>query len=440
MYAGMNRWPGYTTTEGFYDTPVMLGAKRVKLERSGNMPINGLTDIDRPPRQGMIRLGVKKKTSGGKEYPSEVDYFILDPETPTEAERERITALWSKAFGACPKSIEIVLLSSDINEAFPQNYKRYGKSTPLKCIGDGREAVVTDKDYGKGLEQIGTDDRGFMKVRCAGRDCVYATTNEKSTAKECKATATLTVKIPQLGGLGVWQLTTGSFNSIVNINSSIRDLVLTYGRAHGIPLMLERRSQDMPYKGKKTTHYPLHINETPGTAKAAEALQPGIDPDEAPPEILDGDHETAPPTTPVAAQEPEPLDDVPPFVPPPCNKDIAETKQEDVAEKDKQGAEQSKEFLEGLKEDSKEEYGVEGGKATKSRAIDKEKAKTYPVGFPKFMAFCKQKLEEAELGDMYRDAFHLYSIKNPAELAKDPKKQEDVRAYLESLLEEKELV
>jgi hypothetical protein len=438
----MSKWPGYTTTEGFYDTPVMLGAKRVKLERSGNMPIDGLTDIDRPPRQGMIRLGIKKKTTSGKEYPSEVDYFILDPETPDIQEQQRIIDLWSKAFGACPKSIEIVLLSSDINEAFPQNYKRYGKSTPLKCIGDGREAVVTDKEYGKGLDQIGTDDRGFMKVRCNGRDCIYATTNEKSTAKECKATATLTVKIPQLGGLGVWQLTTGSFNSIVNINSSIRDLVLTYGRAHGIPLRLERRSQEMPYKGKKTTHYPLHINEAIGTAKAAEALQPSIDPDEAPPEILDGDHEPEKPLMincpPVI---PEPLDDdVPPFVPPPDIKDVPEAKQEDVGEKDKQGAEQSKEFLEGLKEDSKAEYGVEGGKATKSRAIDKEKAKAYPAEFPRFMAFCKQRLEEAELGDMYRDAFHLYGIKNPAELAKDPKKQGEVRVYLESLLEEKELV
>jgi hypothetical protein len=189
-------------------------------------------------------------------------------------------------------------------------------------------------------------------------------------------------------------------------------LTTSFGRAHGIPLMLERRPQETAYKGKKTTHYTLHLNEAPGTAEAVKAVATSIDPDETPPEILDGEEVQA---KPVVVEQP-------------------------AKAKDDEGAKQSKEFLEGLKKDSKAELGVEGGKPVKSRAIDKEKAKIYPVEFPKFMAFCKKKLEEADLGDMYRDAFHLFSVTDTVKLSHDQKKQEDIRVYLEALLEEKHLV
>lgn len=119
-------------------------------------------------------------------------------------------------------------------------------------------------------------------------------------------------------------------------------------------------------------------------------------------------------------------ENVPPFVPP-------------KTKSDEKGAKESKEFLDGLKKDSKAELGVEGGQPIKSRAIDKEKAK-FPTEFPKFMAFCKAKLEEGGLGDLYKDAFHLHSCENVLKLAHSPKKQVDMRRYLEALLEEKELV
>ncbi len=435
---------GYTITEGFYDSPVMLGAYRTKLERSDTMPIDGLTDINRPPRQGMLRLGIKKTTSSGKEYPAEVDYFILDPETPDEAVKKRLIDKFHEVFGNNPKAIEVKLLSSDINKAFPQNYKRYGRNTSLKCIGDGQTAVCTEQDYSKGLKSIGFDERGFTKVECHGRGCGFATTNDAATTKECKATATLSVKIPQLGGFGVWQLTTGSFNSIVNINSGIRDLISTYGQAHNIPIILERRPQETSYKGKKTTHYTLHINEAPKTAEAARAIEatPEIDPTEAPPEILDADidHEATPDkladTLPEKTKEDlEEYDKT--------TKKILDKFSGEKVEEQKLPeviAEEDKKFLDGLKEDAKSELGVEGGKPIKSRAIDKAEAEKtkiiFPSPFGKFMAFCKHQLEEAGKGDMYKDAFHLYSVKTAADLENDQKKQIDMRKYLISLVED----
>jgi hypothetical protein len=454
----MSEWCGYTTTIGFYDSPVLLGATRIEQERSDTMPIEGLTDIDRPPRQGMLRLGIKKKTASGKEYPSEVDYFILDPETPNEADKKKIIEKFHEVFGVNPKVIEVKLLYSDINKAFPQNYKRWGKNTPLKCIGNGKTAVITAEDWGKGLEQVGVDENGYTIVKCEGRKCIYATTNEDANNKECKATATLSVRIHQLGGLGVWQLTTGSFYSIINVNASIRDLVETYGRAHDIPLRLERRPQETSHKGKKAIHYTLHINETANTAEVAMALQNSTDINttETPPEILDADNEaieeaeidrladidsgqTERPLT--VNHPPVDMENMPLKATQETTKEVGETINKAVEMFDAKPADaESKEFLDGLKKDSKEELGAEGGKAIKSRAIDKAKKGLLPESFPKFMAFCLAKLEKAGLGAMYRDAFLLHNIKNPKELAKDIKKQADMRRYLESLLEEKGLL
>jgi hypothetical protein len=251
----------YVTTVGFYDSPVMLGATRIKIRKEKcTMPIKDLTDIDRPPRQGMLRLGVKKKAKNGREYPSEVSFFILDPETPDETERQRLIDLFHKTFGKEPKVLDIMLENPENKEQFPQSYKRYGKNTGLKCIGDGETATCTEQQYTAGLKAAGKDKRDFPIVECEGRKCAFAVTNDASKSKECKATGTLSVTIGALGGLGVWQVTTGSFNSIVNINSGIRELIKKYGRAFALPLKLERRQQETTHKGQSATHYPLHLN------------------------------------------------------------------------------------------------------------------------------------------------------------------------------------
>ncbi len=440
------------------------------------MPIDGLTEINRPPRQGMLRLGIKKKAASGVEYPSEVDYFILDPETPDPEEKERLITEFHKAFGEKPKSIAITLTGSDIDDIFPQNYKRYGKNTSLKCIGDGQTATCTEEQFATGLKTIGHDDRGLPQVECKGRECAFATTNEQAKNKECKATATLSMKIHCLGGIGVWQVTTGSFNSIVNINSCIRDLVREFGRAHALPLILERRPQETTFKGKKTTHYTLHINTDKSIGEMVRQAQ--IAPDRvlieaygtevaalpAPDEIMDAETTQEPEKT----QDKPTMINCPPVVEGEVEKTVTESGKvgvgfpeqtpEQLAEYDKttkkvaeafSGTIDSKEtgdgikakvdepFLEGLKDDAKKELGVEGGKPVKSRAIDKEKARAeYPKSFPKFMAFCKAKLEAVNKGAMYADTFSLYSVKSAKDLEADAQKQGVMRVYLEALLEE----
>jgi len=233
-----------------------LGKYLKKEKEDEDMAIKNLTDIRRLPRLGKIRLGIKKKTDKGVEYPTEVDYFILDPETPSELENKKLVDVFHRLYGEQPKQINIMLPISDVNMVFPQFYKRYGKSTLLQCKGDGVEAVCSSQEFTEGLEVIGKTDMGLPKVKCAGPECPY----QKEGNKQCSRVGTLQVLLPELPGSGVWQVTTGSFNSIVNINSCMDYVRAVAGRFHMIPLVLERREQLIQNNGKARKHYVLHIN------------------------------------------------------------------------------------------------------------------------------------------------------------------------------------
>ena len=129
-----------------------------------DMAIKGLSEVRRLPRLGKIRLGIKKKTAAGKEYPSEVDYFILDPQTPSELENQKIIDEFTTLYGEKPKSMKIMFPVANPEVYFPQFYKRYGSSTALKCKGDGEVAVCGTEEFAKDLTIIGKDEMGMIKV------------------------------------------------------------------------------------------------------------------------------------------------------------------------------------------------------------------------------------------------------------------------------------
>lgn len=238
--------------------------KYLKRERRiDDMVIKGLSDIRRMPRLGKIRLGIKLPVMDGDKprmkegkpvmRPSEIDYFLLDPQTPIPEENARLVEMFQGLYGAQPKSIKIMFPLPDPNVFFPQFYKRYGGAT-LRCKGDGETAVCSHDDYTKGLKVIGRDELGMPKVACAGKDC------PNYIAKACTEVGVLQVLLPDVPGAGVWQITTGSFHSIVNLNSCIEMIRAMAGRVHMIPLILERRKQPITHEGKTRDHYILHIN------------------------------------------------------------------------------------------------------------------------------------------------------------------------------------
>ena len=223
-------------------------------EKESDMPIKGLSEARRLPRMGKIRLGIteiSKKT--GKEYPKEVKHLILDPAVVNELEKKKLLDVWHQTYGAEPTSVDIMFPVADLEQIFPQYYKSYGSGTLLKCKGDGEVAETNDPEYIKTLKNLGKGDFG-TKVECRGKDCPFF------KDKKCSAVATLSVLLPALPGSGVWQVTTGSIHSILNLNSCFDYIRALAGRFHMIPLKLERREQAIQYEGKKSMHYVLHIN------------------------------------------------------------------------------------------------------------------------------------------------------------------------------------
>lgn len=195
------------------------------------MAIKGVSDIKRLPRLGKIRLGekdVSKRT--GQEYPKAVDYFVCPPEV-------------QKVYGEKPRALDIMFPVEDEEIFFPQWYKRYGSSTGLFCKGDGERATAIDPETG-----------GIQETECCPDEC------EWFLKKHCRRLANIRFLLPRVPGLGVWQINTTSFHSIVNLNSVITMIRgVTGGRIRMIPLKLTLKSQEVTPGGKKKIVYVLDL-------------------------------------------------------------------------------------------------------------------------------------------------------------------------------------
>jgi len=183
--------------------------------------IKSWSSIRRWPRLGKIRIGIKQHTATGKEYPKAVDYFVCPEEV-------------QKIYGDKPKELFIMLPSDNPEDFFPQFFKKYGKSTGLVCKGDG-------------ITAIRSDEKGEMsEVECQGEKC------SDYENKKCKEIANFQFFIPDVPGIGVWQIDTSSFNSIVNINSMVELLQMgNHNKLTGIPLVLRLIERDAKVEGKK---------------------------------------------------------------------------------------------------------------------------------------------------------------------------------------------
>ncbi|WP_241717064.1 hypothetical protein, partial [Sulfoacidibacillus ferrooxidans] len=127
----------------------------------------------------------------------------------------------------------------------PQYLSSYKGKPPLSklfCKGDGYTA---DR-----LQESG----GYEKITCAYKDCpVYQ-------AGQCKELGRLQFFLPEVEGIGVWQIDSTSFHTTVNLNSSIAMIrALTGGRIKMIPLTLRLVPKVVAPGGKTKTVYILDL-------------------------------------------------------------------------------------------------------------------------------------------------------------------------------------
>ncbi len=219
------------------------------------MPILGLTERERFPRLGKIHLGIRHPEKG---YPMKTDYFVLPKDNPVYNDMVKL-------FGETPKELRVMIPAEDEELWASQYYKAYDQTHGLICKGDGVTAtrlvdMKTKKWPAKDAEQT-----TMIDMPCQGLSC------PEYKAKKCGEHMNLQVIIPEVPGLGVWQIDTGSKNSIININSCSRIIKMAFGRLSRIPLILSLESAEVknPENGKRQTVYVLHLRANVTLAELA---------------------------------------------------------------------------------------------------------------------------------------------------------------------------
>ena len=211
------------------------------------MPIKGVTEILWLPRLGKIRLGVKEVSpKTGNPYPRAVEYFVC----PLEVQ---------KVFGERPKQLRIMLPTEDLNRFAQQWYKRYSSLRGLTCKGDGEACLMrlVDKKTGTFAHREAQDVEIQEGLPCPGEDCPEYQT------KACRRVMNLMFLLPEVPGLGVWQIDSSSIYSILAINSGvelIRRAFKQVGRGMAMrELLLDLVPQEVAPDGKKKTVWVLRL-------------------------------------------------------------------------------------------------------------------------------------------------------------------------------------
>ena len=225
------------------------------------MPIKGVSERRRLPRLGKIRLGVKVEPEGRASYPRPVDHFVCPPEVQQALGQEK------------PKDLTIVFPHDDPEQWSSHFYRAYSSYQGLVCKGDGETAVRT-VDMERAVDSDGAlpDERHPKHWPIARRDTTKTAYQEiecpgarsenpcpQFQAKQCRPVMNLQFMLPQVPGIGVWQLDTSSWNSIRNVLDGIELIKSITGGTIGmiplrlsvVPLVVQPREGDTP-QPKKT--------------------------------------------------------------------------------------------------------------------------------------------------------------------------------------------
>jgi hypothetical protein len=202
------------------------------------MPIKGISEVRRLPRLGKIRLGIQVEQPGKKTYPQATDHFVCPPEVQVALHSDK------------PKELPILFPVEDEQLFAQQWYRCYSGTWGLICKGNGISADRTfDKQTGA-LASRTTKETVRREFSCPGPQC------PEYQKRQCRPVMNLMFLLPDVPGLGVWQLDTSSRRSITNINTAIDIVRDGCGRIAFVPLTLSLTPETAQPEGetKKTIH------------------------------------------------------------------------------------------------------------------------------------------------------------------------------------------
>jgi len=203
-------------------------------------PIKGISEIVRLPRLGKIRLGTKDERDDGIIYPVPSDHFVCPDAV-------------KKVFGEKPKELRIMFPTENNEQWASQYFRRYSSWGRLICRGDGETALVrADSDAGQTMsrERFPSD---LKEIVCNPRSCPHY------LCGDCRRVMNLQFLLPDCPGFGVYQLDTGSYRSILNVNSMLNFTRSICGRVSMIPLLLQLVELEIEPQGWPTKVYVLDM-------------------------------------------------------------------------------------------------------------------------------------------------------------------------------------
>lgn len=195
------------------------------------------------PRVAKIRLGIKAKAGSGKEYPKEVDYFVLT-DCPEVA----------KVYGQAPKELPILLPLENVDAIIPHRFAFWGSDAGLKCQGDGNVYIRVNRESGE-MEE------GECPTPSECDFCI----SEKYNKPMCIRQGTLNVMLPGVSMAGIYQIDTTSWHAIQGILDDLAYIRSLCGRVSLLTignrclLKLVRKPTETHHDGHKRVHFPMRI-------------------------------------------------------------------------------------------------------------------------------------------------------------------------------------
>lgn len=211
-------------------------------------PIKGVSEVRHLPRLGKFHLGIKIEKPGKHPYPSPTDYFVVPDEI-------------KQYVGDKPKTLNIMFPTDNPEDFAPQYLKLYSLTQGLVSRGDGIKCRRKIDTATGAVADHTTQEWEFTEMACDPDHCPEMVGNpDQNIRPQCRRVMNLMFVLPHVPGLGVWQLDTSSFHSIVNVNSCLDVIRGLLGRIVGVPLTLslEPREVTPPGMTKKTIQV-LHL-------------------------------------------------------------------------------------------------------------------------------------------------------------------------------------
>lgn len=212
---------------------VIANSSNITSKYSARLPVNG-----------HIRLGRKKTSANGMEYPENVDHFVID-EVP---ELKNMIMEDGQKLGDRPlKTFTGFFVSNEIEQSYPHGLVLFtgakkdssGKSVggTLKCRGTGPEVDKNNVMVNPGIAEYtdvqldpatGRETKSLIPRQCLGEHGCPDAKNAKGEIV-CKPRMRLFIMIPGVSIDGVYEISTGSISSILDISSRLKFMEMTYG-------------------------------------------------------------------------------------------------------------------------------------------------------------------------------------------------------------------